>query len=198
MNIWNVSIIAAWILVSAQAITLISLLWIVGRIHLETSIETHVLETDEGPTIDNLLPRIIGTRINGSVFDSNFMIGNQWVALFLSAGCSPCEQLLRELREVQKQLPGSTELIVVLESSGQVANEYAKKYLSYQAQIVVDTSAKIRSELFIDRTPFGIYIDGNGIVNMKGVINTGQQINGLISGRGMSDGYGSWISSIKA
>jgi methylamine dehydrogenase accessory protein MauD len=180
---WLVSYVLAWLLVAAQGLTLVALLWVVGQIHLKRSPDAHALITTEGPEIHSLMPEIEGLDHEGRWIRGRDFRGRNLVLLLLSPGCAPCEQLLREVQATQRGLTSCPEFLAVIEAPGNEAESYLRRY-RLNFPVIVDEDASIRAGLRVTRTPFAFLIDQEGVVRMKGVVNNRGQLEGLISRRG--------------
>jgi methylamine dehydrogenase accessory protein MauD len=190
-RIWLVTYLLAWLLVIAQGLTLLALLWVVGQIHLRRAAEVHALITDEGPAIHSLMPAFQGQDLAGDSVRSGDYQGRTLVLLLISPGCAPCEQLLRDVSAAQRGLAGCPEFLLVIETAPEEAESFLQRF-RVRCPVIVDGTASIRAGLRVDRTPYAFLIDPQGVVRMKGVVNNRGQLEGLISRRGRYIGGLPW------
>jgi methylamine dehydrogenase accessory protein MauD len=188
---WLVSYGMAWLLAAAQALTVVSLLWVVGRIHLKRAPEGHALITDEGPEIHTSMPEFGGLDTTGRVIRGTDYAGRSLVLLLLSPECAPCKRLLRSVGPTQRGVESPPDFVVVMEAGRSEAEAYRRRY-RLSVPVIVDEEARIRTGLGVDRTPYGFLIDRAAVVRMKGVVNDRGQLEGLIGRRGRYIGGLTW------
>jgi len=193
-RVWLVSYILAWLLVAAHGLTLVALLWAVGRIYLKRDASHLVLITDEGPEIHSFLPQLEGVDAAGRLLRSSDYRGQSLVLLLLSPGCVPCEQILRDLHATQRGLAPAPEFLAVVEGTRQQAAGLRQRY-RLTIPIIADPDAAIRAALGVERTPYGFLVDPEGVVRMKGVVNHRGQLEGLVHRRGRYIGGLTWQAS---
>ncbi len=85
-RLWLVSYFAAWLLVFAQALTLVAVLSVLGRINMRRSIDAHALITQEGPPMHELMPLFEGHQLDGRPLRLQDYRGKELVALLVSPG----------------------------------------------------------------------------------------------------------------
>jgi hypothetical protein len=83
------------------------------------------------------------------------------------------------------------EFLVVMEGSRAEAEGYARRYC-VGCPVIPDEEDAIRARLEIERTPYGLLVDSEGVIRMKGVVSDGWQLEGLIGRRGRRLGGLSW------
>ncbi|HEV2474093.1 MAG TPA: redoxin domain-containing protein [Chthonomonadales bacterium] len=168
---------------------LIAVLWALGRIQMMSSSDAQPLITDDGPELHSAMPAIEGPADSGEWISTRELHGREFAILFLSAGCGPCEALLRDLRRYafEQICP----VLVVLESGASEAAAFRRKF-KLTSTLILDEAGALRSRLGIDRTPYGFLVDELGAVRMKGVVNDGAQVQGLIDRRGHFIGADIW------
>jgi methylamine dehydrogenase accessory protein MauD len=190
-RLWLVSYVLVWAIALAQGATLLALLYQVGRIHLKRSAYSHALITDEGPQIHAPMPPFEGTDLQGRrVLGSDYR-GRNLALLLASPRCAPCEALARQIEGTRRAMRRPPDFLLVLEASREAAGHYARRH-GLKIPVIPDENASLRTGLGIDRTPYGFFIDDEGVVRMKGVVNDRGQLEGLIGRRGRYIGDLGW------
>ena len=184
---------AAGLLLVAQIGTLLALMWVRGRIHMRYGAECHALITNEGPEIHSRLPRLSATEIGGQHLQIDELRGRQTALLLLSLQCIPCERVLASLRGVQKAFPYPLDFLLAVEGDADKVQAAIARH-GIRATLIADPEATLRANLGVERTPYGLLIDENGVVRMKGVISDRGQLEGLLARRGRSMGGLVWRS----
>lgn len=188
---WIVTHVLGWGLGLLQLAVLIALFWAVGRIHLKDTRAFHALITDEGPGIHEPFPPFTGRDVVGRFVESHDYAGRAFVLLLVSPECAPCEQLLSALNPAMQAIPGFPEPVVVMEGDSVHAELTARRY-RLNCPVVVDPDGTIREVLEVKRTPYAFLVDEAGVVRMKGIVNSGGQLEGLVRRRGRHIGNLEW------
>ncbi len=188
---WIVTHVLGWGLGLLQLAVLIALLWAVGRIHLKDTRAFHALITDEGPDIHEPLPPFAGRDATGRSVRSLDYAGRSFVLLLVSPECAPCEQLLAAVNPAVQAIPGFPEPVVVMEGDSSNAELVARRD-RLNCPVIVDPDGAIREGLGVQRTPYAFLVDEAGVVRMKGIVNSGGQLEGLVRRRGRHIGNLEW------
>jgi hypothetical protein len=144
--------------------------------------EYSVLITADGPEMHAPLPRVHRQDHKGQEIDSADYFGKELCILFLRDHCPPSEKLLKAIRPAFRRRVEPPECMTVFE--GEPARGARICCETECRSVIVDPYGTIRSSLGIMRIPFGILADGQGIVRMKGVVNTADQLEALLARRG--------------
>lgn len=180
---WLLSYVVAWGFAVVQGLALFAMVWAIGRIHLKSAPEARALITAEGPELHSPMPEFSGqTSAGGSIQRSDYH-GSEVVVLCLSAGCDPCQLILRALPVVHRSVRRCPGFLVVLESSGEEPRS-VPALGRHAGEVILDPRGAIREALGVERTPYGFLVDHDGIVRMKGVVSSREQLEGLIARRG--------------
>ena len=175
----------------AMIVGTFAVLTMIGRIEIQRSGDGQVLVTDDGPDLHTEMPRISGRDLNGREIGNADYEDRDWVLLLASRGCLSCQSLLRSIRATRRGLRHPVEIVLVLEASKKDAEALADQH-RFNVPVIVDDEDRIRQGLGVTRSPYGFLVDGQGIVRMKGVVNTQDQLEGLIHRRGKPDGGLMW------
>lgn len=188
---WLLTYIVAWALVLIEGFALCALFSILGRVHQMSAPRAQALITEEGPDLHTALPPLAGEDSTGRLLRAADFQGRELALLFLSPGCAPCEQLLRHLRSRPVDDQKQAVVLVVLEATRGEADEITRRY-TLRCPMIVDPDAHLRLQLGVERTPYAFLVDADGVIRMKGVVNDGIQLAGLINRRGQFLGEELW------
>ena len=178
-----VSFGAGGLVAIALGLTLVVALWQIGQIHLKSLLGHFALITDEGPALHEAMPDFNGRDTGGRSISLRHYRGQNLVILFLSGACDPCEQLLRVIPSTRRGLRLPPAFLAILEAPRSQAEEYIRRY-RLELPVIVDEGGRLRAGLGIERVPYALLVDPDGVVRMKGVTNGRRQLEALIAGRG--------------
>jgi methylamine dehydrogenase accessory protein MauD len=190
-RIWLVSYAVAGLLVTAQGLALLALLWALGRVHLRSAPEAQALITDEGPDIHEAMPPVQGLDTSGRWICSNVYRGRELVLLLLSPDCAPCERLLHDIRAISAPCDTGPAFLAVLEMPASEAKRTMRRH-RLRFPVIVDENATLRTALGVGHTPYAFLVDAAGVLRMKGVVNNRTHLEGLIDRRGEFLGDDIW------
>jgi methylamine dehydrogenase accessory protein MauD len=139
------------------------------------------LITDGGPKIGEAASRFELTTLAGKPMVVGQASGRSMLVYFLSPTCPVCKKLLPGLKSAEKAERGW--LDVVLASDGDRAS-----HETFVRQQKLDAfpyvlSADLGMSYRVNRLPFAVLIDGDGIVRAKGLINNREQLESLFNAK---------------
>ena len=188
---WMLSVGVGAIGFLAMIVASFATLTLIGQIEIRRSGEGQVLITDDGPELHSEMPPISGRDLNGREIGIADYAGQEVAVLLASRGCIACQSLLRSIRATRRGLRRPVEMIVVLEASLVEAKRLSALF-RLNVPVIVDEEDRIRQGLGVTRSPYGFLVDGQGMVRMKGVVTTQDQLEGLVNRRGESGGGVLW------
>lgn len=173
-----VSYIFLWLVTLCLAFCVVVLTQQLGVLHLRFG-PRGALRQDDGPEIGSAAPAFSGVDTNGSPCE----LATARVAttiVFVSPGCSTCVELLPALRTFAKSLPKGHRVLVV--SNGSLDHQDQDQLYANLPSTITVLPSPVAFEVYnIDSTPYAVYIDDEGIVRMKGVVNTLEQLEELVA-----------------
>lgn len=190
-KIWILSFVLASVLTIVHGTILVAMLCILGRIHFKTMPAARALVTEDGPEIHTAMPPVEGTNVDGRPVRTTDFEDTDYVLLFISSDCEPCGPVLRAIHATQRDLARPVEFLAVLEAPLDEARRIIRRY-RLRFPVIVDEHEQIRKRLGIRRTPYGLLVDSEGIVRMKGVVNNRGHLEGLIHRKGRNFAGLSW------
>jgi methylamine dehydrogenase accessory protein MauD len=131
--------------------------------------------------LDFTLPRATGGDCSLHDF-----VGRKTLLVFTQSGCGPCHEIAPELN----RLHGMGEHEVVVVNNGELAEtrEWAQASgLRFPVLVQEKYSLSKRYEVFA--TPFAFLINEQGAITSKGIINSSQHLNYVLTGAGNRPNY---------
>ena len=142
------------------------------------------LMTDAGPKIGEASPKFELASLTGAdPVRVGRADGRSMLLFFLSPTCPVCKKLLPVLRSAAKAERGW--LDIVLASDGE-----QPKHETFVRQQSLDTfpyvlSTELGMTFRVNRLPYAVLVDGEGVVRSKGLINNREQLESLFNAKEM-------------
>ena len=171
---WTASYIVLWILVIVLGVLLLSLARQVGTLHLRLGPRGALELDEEGPSLGEAVPPVIGTDGNGNPVAIGGP-GSPQFLLFVSPGCPICRDVAPSLPVVARV--GSLAAHVISDSE---EPEAAHVYASLGRGLSVVVGPEIAKSYRVPGTPYAVILDGLGVVRAKGTVNNLEQMEGLV------------------
>lgn len=171
---WAASYAVLWFLVIALAVVVVALAKQIGTLHLRLG-PRGALEIDgEGPALGDTLPVFTTIDMDGSPLSIGGP-GRSQMLLFVTPGCSTCEQVLPGIAAASS---GNGLQPFVLTDVD--AEETRLVYGAKKVKAPLVPALDIAAQLDVPGTPFLVITDERGVVRAKGTVNNLEQMEGLI------------------
>lgn len=171
---WAASYVVLWALVVLLGITVIALARQIGTLHLRLGPRGALEMDEEGPPLGTALPEENLLDVEG-VERSVGGPGTSQLLLFVSPGCTVCEQVLPGIPAVARS---SSLVPFVLTDVDEHETRRAYRSKDIGAPLIPARFAVERYE--VPGTPYAIVLDDTGVVRAKGTINNLEQLEGLV------------------
>ncbi|MGH7905277.1 MAG: methylamine dehydrogenase accessory protein MauD [Candidatus Binataceae bacterium] len=180
-----VSQIVLWILVLGLAVVVMALLRQIGVLH-ERITPMGALTLDRGPSEGEPAPlfelnELLGrgkVRVGGVRED-----GKSLLIMFVAPSCPVCKKLLPIIKSVAQS--ESAWLGVLLASDGDKGDQERFVHSYKLENLPYVLSGELGMTYKIGKLPYGILIDGAGVIRAKGLINTREHLESLIQAKQM-------------
>ena len=142
------------------------------------------LMMDSGPAVGEV-PEVFNLQtINGTQVAIGGVNSTATLIFFLSPNCPVCKKLIPILKSLQ--LAESEILQVVLASDGDKGQhlEFYKKFDLHQFPYVLSEEMGLMYR--ISKLPYAVLIDQNGVIKAKGLVNSREQLDSLITAHEMN------------
>jgi methylamine dehydrogenase accessory protein MauD len=180
-GIWLSSYIILWLIVIALAVMTFSLLRLVGSLHQRVG-PAGALVTDNGPDIGQSLPDILESEGIADHTVLSFPKSRDTLVIFVSPNCPACEELLRSLIPFRMRQGEGLEIVLISTSAEvELHSELSRK--AAQARLPYLSLPKLATAVHIGGTPFGLWLDREGVVHAKGIVNHAEHLESLKNAR---------------
>ena len=188
-----VAVVVLWVIVIALLFVVFALARQVGVL-FERVAPMGALMTDAGPKIGEASPHFDLMTLDGKPLAIGETSAKDTLIFFLSTTCPVCKKLLPVLKSM-RNAEGKT-LDIVLASDG----EYAAHRAFHKAAGLDDFPYVLSSDLGmsyrINRLPFAVVLDQQGVVRGKGLVNSREQLESLMNARDLGQpSIQNWIQS---
>lgn len=173
-----ISNILLWLLVVALAGVVILLSRQIGVLH-ERITPVGALMIGKGVKVGEASPAFHLANLNGgdiSIGEAR-SDGASTLAFFLSPTCPVCAALLPTLRTLAKQTPN---LRLVLASDGDMEEHMAYIARKGLTDLPYVLSAELGQSFGVGKLPYGVLIDGSGVLRAHGLVNNREHIESLL------------------
>lgn len=191
-ELWVASYILLWLVVAATAFVMVGVLRQLGLIQLRLGPDSGALITPEGLERGIEAPNFETIELSTKrlVHLSDFR-GRRVLLIFLSPTCSPCRELIPHLNEVALGYQDKVEVLAVCHGSESACAEFGRLYL-LKPILLADPTNKIAAQYGTTITPFAFLVNEDGIILIRGVVNTLPQLEALLKEEGTFQGELPW------
>jgi methylamine dehydrogenase accessory protein MauD len=175
-----VAVIVLWLVVIALLIVVFALARQVG-ILFERVAPMGALMTDAGPKVGEASPRFDLMTLDGKPLTIGDGSAKDMLVFFLSTTCPVCKKLLPVLKSL-KQAEGKS-LDIVLASDGEHAAHLAFHKAAGLGDFAYVLSPDLGMTYRVNRLPFAVLLDKEGVVRGKGLVNSREQLESLMNAR---------------
>lgn len=167
-----------WVLVIALATAVYALMRQIGVL-FERVAPMGALMTDTGPKIGETSRTFDLRSLTGGAIAVGAAKGRSQLVFFLSPTCPVCKKLLPVLRSTQAA--EKEWLDVILASDGDEAQH--QRFISEKqiGDFPYVLSTDLGMTYKVSRLPYGVLIDGQGVVRAKGLVNNREQLESLFN-----------------
>lgn len=179
------------IFVLAEAAAILALARAIGVLQLRLP-EQPALATSDGIAVGTPVPSVAGYELH----DNGLMtldLEGRWIGLFVSATCSICLTLAREVGSLRRNQIQDARILVVARGQHAQNDVFARRLPGIP--VFSDASGDIHAQFRLDRSPYA-FIVADGRILSKGVVNTLEQLELLLEGRQRSLSEPLWIPEL--
>jgi methylamine dehydrogenase accessory protein MauD len=174
---WLVSYIALWITVLVLAWFTLSLLRLVGQLHQRIG-PAGAAVVSGGLEIGERLPDILETQRIVDNAQLSFPKKKESLLVFIAPNCPACEDLIPSLIPFANRERDHLDTIAIssgdrADGNNYLASMFARTGISFLA------SSELTKATRVGGTPFAIWLDREGKVNAKGIVNHTEHLESL-------------------
>jgi methylamine dehydrogenase accessory protein MauD len=168
---WQALVIALWVVVLVEMGLLLALYRQVGIVYLGS----RSARARDGLDLLREAPDWEAEDYSGARVGSITTRGRPLLLVFAEPNCSPCQQLMPELKTFTDRHREELAVVVVGASDDRVNRQMADRYL-LDAPVVSQADRTLSSLFNVSATPFIYFIDEQGVIREKGIVNTQDQL----------------------
>jgi methylamine dehydrogenase accessory protein MauD len=169
---WLVSYAVLWIVVAVLCATVVALARQVGLLHLRLGPRGALEIDEEGPALGETIDAVQVTDLGGDPV-TIAAPGQSQLLLFVSPGCSTCEQVLPSISALAN---GDVNPVVLADADIETT---ASMLHDRRVPAPVVAAPSLVRALDVPGTPYVLVLDGDGVVRAKGTVNNLEQVEGL-------------------
>jgi len=175
-----VAVVLLWVLVIAMAIVIFALARQVGVLY-ERIAPMGALVTDAGPKVGESAPLLNLTALDGKRVTIGAPDPLSRLVFFVSPTCPVCKKLLPIVKSIATA--ERSWLDVVLASDGEAAAHRAFVADRQLERFPYVLSSELGMAFRVNRLPYAVLLDAQGIVKAKGLVNNREQLESLFTAR---------------
>lgn len=185
MNSLVVSNILLWIAV----LILLVVVWALARqigVLYERVAPMGALISDAGPRLGEPAPLVQAASLSGETCTVGGPAARDTLVFFVSATCPVCKKMLPVLRSLARS--EADHLNIVLASDGDMPEHLAFYRDAGLAPFPYLLSSELGMTYRVSRLPYAVLIDRSGVLRAKGLINTREHLDSLLTARDLGVG----------
>lgn len=180
MDPFTVALVLLWIVVIVLGVVVLALARQVGVL-FERVAPMGALITDGGPKIGEASPHYELTTLNGGPVVIGARGARSTLLFFLSPTCPVCKKLLPVLKSASKAEQSWLEVVLASDGDRPKQETFVRQQGLEAFPYVLSTDLGLGYR--VNRLPFAVLIDGDGIVRAKGLINNREQLESLFNAK---------------
>ncbi|WP_413671695.1 methylamine dehydrogenase accessory protein MauD [Massilia cellulosiltytica] len=137
------------------------------------------LVTDSGPKVGEAAPAMALRTIDSQAVQLPGAAGTNTLLFFLSPTCPVCKKLLPVLKSMQKAESGWLRMVLASDGDQPEHQAFRQEYGLTGFPYVL--SAQLGMAYRVARLPYAVLIDASGNVSAKGLINSREQLESLLT-----------------
>jgi methylamine dehydrogenase accessory protein MauD len=170
---WAASYVVLWLVVAVLCATVVALARQVGTLHLRLGPRGALELDEEGPPLGEPIDPVELADLDGDPV-TIASPGEAQLLLFVSPGCSVCEQVLPALAAVADD--GGMAPYVISDAD---AEHTARALGGRRLRAPLVAAGGLARSLDVPGTPYALVLDSDGVVRAKGTPNNLEQVEGL-------------------
>lgn len=175
-----ISHVALWIVISVLSLLVFALMRQIGVLN-ERVFPAGALMTTQGPAIGESIPANTYTSLGNTTVSLGGMQTQNTLLLFVSPNCPVCKTLLPYVQSVANAEHFSTRIILASDAENEQEKDqhrqFAKQYhLSPDSYLL---SRPLGLAFRVEKLPFAVIIDAQGILRAKGMVNSREHLESL-------------------
>lgn len=177
---WIIAVVVLWVMVIVQGIVIFALARQVGVL-FERVAPMGALITDGGPKIGDQSPRFDLIALAGQALTVGGPAKRSMLLFFLSPTCPVCKKLLPVLKSAAAAEKSWVDVVLASDGERPKHEVFVKQQSLDMFPYILSTDLGMGYR--VNRLPFAVLIDGEGIVRAKGLVNNREQLESLFNAK---------------
>ncbi len=182
-GVWQISLIAVWLLVLALAFLLAGALRQIGLIQLRLGDDPGALITDFGLDRGTLAPDFEALDVEGEAVRLSDLSPQPRLLIFLTPSCLACRALMPSINEVYETRSDEFDFLVFCRGDLHSCRALARMN-DLAARMLVDHTGEVEARYEVAATPFAYLLDADRRVLIRGIANDWRQLESLLEQEG--------------
>lgn len=172
------SYVLLWALVLLLAAVVISMVRQIGMLHRR--IEPFGARINQpGPEIGEVAPPFEVPDLAGRLTRLAAERGKRTLLVFVSASCTNCKELAPALRSVARSDWTTTETFLVCAGTREATERFVREF--HLERLTTLNEGHLQEVYAVQTTPYGVLVDESGTVRTKGIVNSMEQLESLLT-----------------
>jgi methylamine dehydrogenase accessory protein MauD len=173
---WLISYVILWMITLLLVAVVLAHSRLLGLLHYRVG-PTAARQLADGPVIGTQLQFISGLNVNGEKWQMNFPSAGELILIFVSPQCSTCNETLPHIEDFSRS-QNLTQIILMSTINDIGMNRAYVRYRNLEKLNFI-INEDLADKLNIEAIPYALYIDKQGKVVAKGVVNNYENLIGL-------------------
>jgi methylamine dehydrogenase accessory protein MauD len=174
---WLISYIALWLVVITLGVVILSHSRLIGLLHHRLS-PSAAKPLDDGPAVGSRVPEISGHTLQGAKWVHDFPGDSDVLLVFLSPLCELCNELAPHALDFAAA-HRDVAFILVSTLGDPGMNRAFVQYRRLE-KLRYYIAPALAEQLSISGTPYAIFLNSQGIVQQKGLVNHYEHLRSLL------------------
>ncbi|MBI2766530.1 MAG: redoxin domain-containing protein [Chloroflexi bacterium] len=188
VSTWFVVVLTFFVL--AEAVAIVALARTIGLLQIRMGPEPGPLHTPSGLDLGFAAPAITGYELHNDQALTLNMHAGRWGIVFVSATCSVCRSLARDIATVGTDHSWDASMVVVARGSNMQNALYAN--LPREVVVFSDPNGDVHERYGVEEVPYAFLV-ADGHIRAKGVINSRDQLEMLLLESTRKIGEAAWV-----
>lgn len=189
-GLWLVSYIVLWAMVALIALAMVGVLRELGAVRSDLAQQTASAEKKsrvppvelDGPLVGSEVPRVAFTALDGARIDLGALADRgPLLLMFLNPRCSTCQDTVAPLNTLLASPSRPISPVIFMRADEEGCRAFVEAF-GCRVPVICDRDAILTSTngIYVQRNPFGLWYEANGLLRRKAVVRTGEELGELI------------------
>lgn len=183
-ELWVASTVAQWAIIVGLAFIVVGLARQLGLVQLRLGIDPGVLITKRGLHRGAQGPDFEAPDVrNGAPVRLSQFRGRRVGLVFVTPTCMSCRELVPHLNRFADERRSELDFVAIMYGSGRACSEFARRF-KLRIPLLADPENSLAQAYDVVATPFAYLLDEEGVVLIRGVVNSWPHLEALLNEEG--------------